>query len=96
MKLYKLINGQLLKKYNGGFVVLENRIYTNPTEEVIKQAGYKPMIVDEEPIYDSEICYLEKIYEDTEEAILAHWEIREIELLDNTFIDTQNDKEVIL
>lgn len=78
MKLYKLINGQP-KKYNGGFVVLENRIYTNPTEKIIKQAGYKPMIIDEEPIYDSEICYLEKIYVDTEEAILVHWDINIIE-----------------
>ena len=82
MKLYKLVNGQL-KKYNGGFVVLDNRIYTNPTDEVIKQAGYKPMITDEEPIYDSETHYLDRVYEDTEEAILVHWEIREVEIIED-------------
>lgn len=78
MKLYKLVDGKP-KQYNGGFVVLDNRIYTNPLDEIIKQAGYKPMIIDEEPIYDFEICYLEKIYEDTEEAILVHWDIKIIE-----------------
>lgn len=88
MKLYKLVNGQP-KKYNGGFVVLENRIYTNPTEEIIKQAGYKPMITDEEPEYNAETHYIEKVYEDTEEAILVHWEIREIEILeDEAEVDT--------
>lgn len=81
MKLYKLINGKL-KQYNGGFVVLENRIYTNPSDEIINRAGYKPMITDEEPIYDGETHYLEKVYEDTEEAILVHWEIREIEIIE--------------
>jgi hypothetical protein len=33
MELYKLEN-DTLKKYNGGFVVLNNRIYTNPTIEI--------------------------------------------------------------
>ena len=82
MKLYKLVNGQL-KKYNGGFVVLDNRIYTNPTDEVIKQAGYKPMITDEEPEYNAETHYIEKVHKDTEEAILVHWEIREIEIIED-------------
>ena len=90
MKLYKLVNGQL-KKYNGGFVVLENRIYTNPTEEVIKQAGYKPMIIDEEPIYDSETHYLEKVYEDAEEAILVHWGIKEVEIIEE-FIEESTEE----
>ena len=40
MKLYKLDN-DTLKKYNGGFVVFNNRIYTNPTEEIVRKAGYK-------------------------------------------------------
>lgn len=81
MELYKIVGG-MPKKYNGGFVVLDNRIYTNPTDEVIRKAGYKPMITDEEPIYDGETQYLEKVYEDTEEAILVHWEIREQELVE--------------
>jgi hypothetical protein len=46
MELYKLENGQL-KKFKGGFVVLNNRIYTNPTEEIVRKAGYKNLIQDE-------------------------------------------------
>ena len=81
MELYKIVGG-MPKKYSGGFVVLDNRIYTNPTDEVIRKAGYKPMIADEEPMYDGETQYLEKVYEDTEEAILVHWEIREQEVVE--------------
>lgn len=78
MELYKVKNGKLVK-YNGGFVVIDNMIHTNPTEEIIRQAGYKPKIEDEQPEYDIETQYLEKVYEDTEDAILVHWEARGFE-----------------
>lgn len=79
MELYKVINGQI-KKYNGGFVVINNVIHTNPTDELVKQAGYKPMIEDEQPEYDIEKQYLERVIEDAPDAILVHWEIKNIEI----------------
>ena len=78
MDLYKIINGKV-KKYEGGFVVLDNKIYTNPTEEIIKQVGYKPLRVDEEPEYDIEKQTLVRVIEETEKAILIHWEVKDIE-----------------
>ena len=80
MELYKIKNGKL-EKYNGGFVVIDNMIYTNPPEELIRQAGYKDLREDEQPEYDIETQYIEKVYEDTNDAILAHWEVKEIEIL---------------
>lgn len=80
MELYKLKNGKLVK-YNGGFVVIDNMIHTNPTEELIRQAGYKPKIEDEQPDYDIETQYLERVLEDAEDAVLVHWEIRDFEEL---------------
>ena len=77
MKLFKLINGKL-KKYNGGFIVLDNKIYTNPKEEIIRQAGYKPLITDERPEYDVENQYLVEVFEDTDNAVLIHWEAKDI------------------
>ena len=79
MELYKIKNGRL-KKYNGGFVVIDNMIHTNPSEEIIRQAGYKNLYEDEQPEYDIETQYIERVYEDTEDAILVHWEVKEIEI----------------
>lgn len=78
MELYKAVNGRI-KKFNGGFVVIDNMIYTNPTEENIKRAGYKPKIIDEQPEYDIKTQFLRENIEDTEDNILVHWEICLIE-----------------
>ena len=77
MKLYKIKNGKL-KEYNGGFVVIDNMIHTNPSEELVRQVGYKEKIEDEQPDYDIETQYLEKVYEDTEDAVWVHWEVKEM------------------
>lgn len=72
MKLYKFINEDTIEKYNGGFVVVDNRIYTNPKEEVVKQAGYKELEVAEPPTYnpDNEILIVK--YVDGEKIILSY------------------------
>lgn len=74
MELYKLENGRL-KKFKSGFVVLNNRIYTNPTEETIRKAGYKNLIQDEEPAYDIDTQYLNHIYTEYEDYIALSYEI---------------------
>ena len=76
-KLYKIKNGKL-KEYNGGFVVIDNMIHTNPSEELVRREGYKEKIEDEQPDYDIETQYLEKVYEDTEDAVWVHWEVKEM------------------
>ena len=78
MELYKVINGKV-KKYTGGFIVLDNKIYTNPTEELVRQVGYKPLVTDEIPEYDIETQYISEVVEDTENTILIHWEVRDID-----------------
>ena len=55
-------------------------IHTNPSEEIIRKAGYKNLYEDEQLDYDIETQYIERVYEDTEDAILAHWEVKEIEI----------------
>ncbi len=54
MTLYKFINETTIKKYKGGFVVLNNRIYTNPKAEIIAAAGYKELKEVELPEHDVE------------------------------------------
>ena len=80
MELYRLDNGKLIK-FNGGFVVFNNRIYTNPTEELVRQVGYKDLIYDAQPEYNAETHYLEQEIEEKETEIVVHWKVCELEPL---------------
>ena len=64
MELYKFINENEVQKYKGGFVVIDNRIYTNPTEETVRKSGYKPLAEVTPPEYNPETHYLSTIYKD--------------------------------
>lgn len=79
MELFKLENGTL-KKFKGGFVVLDNRIYTNPTEEIIRKAGYKDLVYTEpKPEYDEETQYLNEVYTEDDTTIYVGYEVVDIE-----------------
>ncbi len=75
--LYKFINENEIQQYNGGFVVLDNRIYTNPTEEVIKNAGYKELVETERPSVDPEKEFLSFKYQDGD-VIKKVWSVKEL------------------
>lgn len=79
MELYRLENG-MLKKFKGGFVVLDNRIYTNPTEDTVRKAGYKDVVYDTMPEYDEEAQYLAKVYTEDETTIYVRYEVKDIEI----------------
>lgn len=79
MELYKLEN-DTLKKFKGGFVVLNNRIYTNPTEETVRKAGYKDVVYDTMPEYDEETQYLQEVYTEDDTAITVRYEVKDIEV----------------
>ena len=80
MKLYKLDN-DTLKKYNGGFVVFNNRIYTNPTEEIVRKAGYKNVVYSDMPEYDIETQYLVEVYTEDDTTIYVSYEVKDSEIL---------------
>ena len=79
MELFKLENGTL-KKFKGGFVVLDNRIYTNPTEEIIRKAGYKDVVYGEKPEYNEETQYLNTVYTEDDTTIYENYEVVDIEV----------------
>ena len=79
---YKFINEYSIEPYKKGFVILDNKIYTNPTEEVLLKAGFKDLKDDEaEPEYDTEKQYLEIMYVETETEILQIYEVKDIEVI---------------
>jgi hypothetical protein len=78
MELYKFINENKIEKYSKGFVVLDHMIYTNPKEEHIRAAGYKDLVVEEQPEYDAETQYLAFKYVDGD-VITKKWAVEEFE-----------------
>jgi hypothetical protein len=81
MELYKLENGKP-KKFKGGFVVYNNRIYTNPKEEVVRLTGYKDLVYGEKPEYNEETQYLNSVYTEDDNNIYVNYEVLDISVED--------------
>jgi len=81
MELYKFISETEIKKYKGGFVVVDNTIYTNPKEEIIRMAGYKELIDTPIPEYNPEIEYIVLTYQDGEK-ITPCYTVNQIEFME--------------
>lgn len=77
--LYKYVNEHEIKSYKGDFVVIDNRIYTNPTEETIRRAGFKDLVETELPEYDEQTQYLETKYKDGD-VITVVYEVLDISI----------------
>ena len=82
MELYKFINENEIQKYRGGFVVLNNRIYTNPSEETVRKAGYKDLADAPCPEYDEDTQYVETKYVDNKDFIAKVLTVKQIEIVD--------------
>ncbi len=77
MELYKLENGTL-KKFIGGFVVYDNRIYTNPNEETVRLAGYKDLVEAPMPVCDEVTQYLQESYTEDDTTIYVKYKVMNI------------------
>ena len=78
MELYRLEN-DTLKRFKGGFVVLNNRIHTNPTEETVRKVGYKDVVYGGVPEYDEATQYLNEVYTEDDTTYYVSYEVKEIE-----------------
>lgn len=81
MELYKFINENKVKKYDGGFVVKDNRIYTNPTESTLMSVGYKKLVKGKMPKYDENSQYITSVYTDGTENITENFEVHNYEVI---------------
>ncbi len=82
MELYKFINENKVKKYDGGFVVLGGRIYTNPKEETLRAVGFKPIVKADMPEYDESSQYITSVYIDETDSITESFEVNSYEYFD--------------
>ena len=88
---YKFINEYEVQPYKNGFIILDNKIYTNPKEETLARAGYKELVTEDEPEYNPETQYIVPKYIDGD-VITQSWEIKEMEMI--TDENTENGVEV--
>lgn len=66
-------NKYTIIKYNDVQVI-------NPKEEDFIKAGYKKLVIEEEPSYNMETEYLEPVYKELDDKIIQSWEIKEVEV----------------
>ena len=81
MELYKFISENEIKKFKGGFVVIDNHIYTNPKEEMVKKAGYKPLMDTPVPEFDIETEYVAITYREEDNSIVPIYKVHKFEVL---------------
>ena len=88
MELYRLENG-MLKKFKGDFVILDNRIHTNPTEETVRKVGYKDAVYADKPEYDEATQYLKPVYIEGDTTYYVSYEVKDIEIPEILEIPTE-------
>lgn len=75
-------NGEILKRYVGKKLV---KAISNPTDEQLKEFGYKPLDETEVmPEYDEATQYITVKYTDTPEKIIKEYTVCDIEIPDES------------
>ena len=68
---YKVENGALVK-FKDKYIKFNDKVYSNPTDEQLKAAGWKTLIKTEKP-EDGEDYYYIASYDDSGEEIFQYW-----------------------
>lgn len=74
--LAKYINKKKIERYKG-YVIIDGITYAN-NEEKAREVGYKDLVIEEQPTYDTETEYLDYFYQDGD-VITQMWEVKPIE-----------------
>lgn len=73
---FKFISSTEIKPYNKGFIVFNGKIYSNPKEEQLKLAGFKPLVSSDKPEFDAATEFLSVTYKETADAIIEEYEVK--------------------
>ena len=76
MKYCKLINDRSIEMLKDGAIVINGKVYSNPSQLRLKEHGYKPLLSENEPEYDEKTEFSERIYTQTEDNIIESFVIR--------------------
>lgn len=72
MTLAKYIDRKTIERYRG-FVIINGRVYVNNVKKA-REAGFKDLVIEEQPEYNPEVEYIDFYYEDGE-VITQKWEV---------------------
>lgn len=87
--LAKYINRKSIERYRG-FVILNGRVYVNNIPKA-REAGFKDLVIEEQPEYNPEVEYIDFYYEDGE-VITQKWEVIPFEEPETNVSDTELNK----
>ena len=73
--LAKYINNKQIERYKG-FVIIDDTTYAN-NEEKAREVGFKDLVIDEQPTYDTETEWLDYEYIDGD-VITQKWVVMPI------------------
>ena len=87
--MYKYIDEHTIEKWDEKYVILDGKQISYPSDDVLLQAGIKPLIEDEMPVYDETTQYIVEYYENTDTAIIKHIRIEDIPPIEEVDMDEQ-------
>ena len=87
--MYRYIDEHVIEKWDEKYVILDGKQISYPSDDVLLQAGIKPLIEDETPVYDEATQYIVEYYEDTNTAIIKHWRVEDIPPIEEVDMDEQ-------
>lgn len=77
--LVKYVNKNTIEMANKYTILKYDDVQViNPKEEDFIKAGYKKLVIEEEPSYNMETEYLEPTYKEEKNKIIQNWIIKEI------------------
>lgn len=85
--MYRYIDEHSIKKWDEKYVILDGKQISYPSDDVLLQAGIKPLIEDEMPVYDESTQYIVEYYEDTITTIMKHWRVEDIPPMEEVDVD---------
>ena len=88
-KLYKFIDENNIIEWDKNYVILNDKQISYPSEEILREAGIKPLIEDDIPEHDEINQYILEYYEETDTCIIKHWKILDIPLIEEVVEDEQ-------
>ena len=87
--MYRFIDEYSIEKWNEKYVILDGKQISYPSDDVLLQAGIKPLIEDEIPVYDEETQYIIECYEDTITTIIKHWRVEDMPPIEEVDMNEQ-------
>lgn len=65
---------------SGKFVIHDDKITTNPSEDLLKSLGYKEFVEKDTPEYDTNEQYLEEKITEYDDKIVKSYDIKQLEV----------------